>query len=309
MSQLLLSSAARNFVVTAIFLPLLVSTPAAQRAEVPVVERLQGPQQIYIPTDVADARDVRAKFEGLLRRLPPSVGRVLKTDPTLMSNETYLATYPALAAFLKQYAEVRHNPGFYLANVSSDFWDPAPPPDPRSEAIRMWRQTLETSAVLAGFAIATFSLIWIVRTLVEYRRWHRTSKVQAEVHNKLLDRFTANEDLLAYIQTPVGQRFLESAPSPLESPARPIGAPLGRILWSVQAGVVLAAGALGLLFVSTRVIEEVAQPLFVFGVLALAVGTGFVVSAAAAFLLSRRLGLLEATPPPEREHSAGVSGS
>ena len=58
-----------------------------------------------------------------------------------------------------------------------------------------------------------------------------------------MDRFTANEDLLAYMQTPAAQRFLESAPLSLEAPSRPVGAPLSRILWSVQVGVVLGAGA------------------------------------------------------------------
>jgi hypothetical protein len=149
-------------------------------------------------------------------------------------------------------------------------------------------------------------LIWIIRTLVEYRRWQRTSKVHTEVHNKLLDRFTANEDLLAYMQTPAARRFLDSAPLSLDAPARPVGAPLSRILWSVQVGVVLAAGGLGLLFVSNRVIDEVAQPLFAIGVLALAVGAGFVVSAGASFLLSRRLGLFEpAAPPRGHVESAG----
>ena len=47
-----------------------------------------------------------------------------------------------------------------------------------------------------------------------HRRWSRLSKIQTDVHNKLLDRFTSNEDLLAYIQTPVGRKFLESAPIP-----------------------------------------------------------------------------------------------
>src|SRR4030095_651477 len=100
-------------------------------------------------------------------------------------------------------------------------------------------------------------LIWIIKTIVEYRRWNRVSKVHTEVHNKLLDRFTANEDLLAYMQTPAGKSFLESARLSLDSPTRPMGAPLGRILWSVQAGVVLAAAGLGLLFVSGRVVDEV----------------------------------------------------
>jgi len=107
------------------------------------------------------------------------------------------------------------------------------------------------------------------------------------------------------MQTPAGKSFLESAPLSLDSPARPVGAPLARILWSVQAGVVLAAAGFGLLFVSGRVVDEVSQPLFAIGVLALAIGAGFVVSAAASFLLSRRLGLFEAPPAPrERVESS-----
>jgi hypothetical protein len=115
--------------------------------------------------------------------------------------------------------------------------------------------------------------------------------VQTEVHNKLLDRFTSNEDLLAYIQTPAGRRFLESAPIPTESP-RSIGAPLGRILWSIQAGAVLTVAGLGLQVVSARSIDEVAQPLSAVGIVVLAIGLGFGVSALLAYVLSRRLGLV-----------------
>ena len=154
--------------------------------------------------------------------------------------------------------------------------------------------------------MVTGALIWIIRTIIEQRRWHRASKVHTEVHNKLLDRFTANEDLLAYMQTAAGRGFLESAPLSLDAPARPMGAPLSRILL-VRAGRRRAGrrrprAALR----SNRVIEEVAQPLFVIGVLALTVGAGFVVSAGASFLLSRRLGLFD-PPAPPREHieSAG----
>jgi hypothetical protein len=287
-------------------LPFAAELSAAQRVEAPLASRQ--PAEVVLATD-NDAREVRERFETLLRRLPPSVGRVLKTDPSLMTNDPYLATYPSLAAFLKQYPEVRPNAAFYLANVSGGFWEPPVAPDPRSDALRLWRETLQVAALFSGFTVATFTLIWIVRTLVEYRRWYRASKIQTEVHNKLMDRFNSNEDMLAYIQTPVGRRFLEAAPAPAESPARPVGAPLSRILWSIQAGVVLAAGAVGLLFVSGRVIDEIAQPMFAIGVLALAVGAGFVVSAAASFLLSRRLGLLETPASGAREHSAGASGS
>jgi hypothetical protein len=252
----------------------------------------QNPPRVMVNTD-RDARETRQNLELVLKRLPPSVGRVLRIDPALMANQSYLTNYPALSAFLQAHPDVAHNPDFYLENIRHEFWNPPTPRDARSEAITMWHETLQGMTIFTVFVTITVTLAWIVRTLIEYRRWYRVSRVQAEVHNKLLDRFTANEDLLAYIQTSPGRHFLESAPLSLESPARTVGAPLSRILWSVQAGVVLAAGALGILYVSTRVMDEVGEPLFGIGVLVLAVGAGFVVSAAASLLLSRRLGLVE----------------
>ena len=273
------------------------------------VERAEPPQnqQLTVPiVQDQDARETRESLEEILKKLPPAVGRVLRTDPSLLANDSYLATYPILAAFIKQHPEVRMAPAFFFEHVGYiDFYQPE---SRESNAVRIWRDLMQFIAICGVFLVIASALIWIVKTIVEYRRWNRVSKVHTEVHNKLLDRFTANEDLLAYMQTPAGKSFLESAPLSLDSPARPVGAPLGRILWSVQVGVVLAAAGLGLLYVSNRVVDEVAQPLFAIGVLALAIGAGFVVSSAAAFLLSRRLGLFESQSAPrervETSHQA-----
>jgi len=166
----------------------------------------------------------------------------------------------------------------------------------------MWRDVMEGLAAGAVFFTVTGLLAWAVRALVDYRRWLRLSKIQTEVHSKLLDRFTANNDLLAYIQTPAGRRFLESAPIPVDVGPRAISAPFGRILWSVQVGLVLAFGGLGLQYgISGIVTEDIAQPLLVIGVLAVALGIGFVLSAIVAYTLSRRLGLFEPAPPGPAE--------
>jgi hypothetical protein len=136
-------------------------------------------------------------------------------------------------------------------------------------------------------------LVWLIRTLVDYKRWSRLAKVQTEAHTKILDRFTANEDLLAYIQTPAGARFLESSPIRLDAGPRSVAAPLGRILWSVQGGVVLMAGGLGMQYVSGRLPSGLAEPLRTLGVLGIAIGIGFLVSSAVSYLISKRLGLIE----------------
>jgi hypothetical protein len=308
-SYRILTRSALATLVLALSVPALAS--ARQRAVAPVErpEAAQAAPQVFINQD-QDAGETREKLEELLRKLPPAVGRVLRTDPSLLANESYMAPYPALAAFLKQHPEIRSSPGFFFEHIGPmEFWEPSQPETRESQAVRVWRDIFDFFAISGVFLVGTGALIWIIRTLVEYRRWNRTSKVHNEVHKKLLDRFTTNEDLLAYMETPVGRRFLESAPLSLEAPAAParqVGAPLSRILWSVQIGVVLAAGGLGLLFVSSRVLDEVAQPLFSIGVLALAVGAGFVVSAGASFVLSRRLGLFApAVPPREHIESAG----
>jgi hypothetical protein len=77
----------------------------------------------------------------------------------------------------------------------------------------------------------------------------------------------------------------------------------------VQVGLVLMAGAVGLLFISGRVQEEISQPFYAFGVLALTVGVGFVASAAASFLLSRRLGLLDSAVRARHTDTAPNPGS
>jgi hypothetical protein len=160
----------------------------------------------------------------------------------------------------------------------------------------MWRDVLTGAALLTGFCVAASLFAWLVRMVIDYRRWNRLAKVQTDAHTKLLDRFTSNEDLLAYIKSPAGSKFLESSPITLDAGPRTLGAPLGRILWSVQAGLVIAALGIGLQVVSRRAGNDASQPLHALGVLALAVGFGFVISAIISFVISHRLGLIERRP-------------
>ena len=93
-----------------------------------------------------------------------------------------------------------------------------------------------------------------------------------------------------------GKRFLESAPLQLDATPRPTSAPVNRILWSVQVGLVIAAVGVGFLIVKNNVQQDVVQPLFALGILAISLGVGFVVSSFVSYLLSRRLGLWDEQP-------------
>jgi hypothetical protein len=272
---------------------------AAQRTSPPSSGRQASPgtgQPESAPVvlrDEASAEETRDQLNRILDKYPPAVGRVLKLDPSLMSNPAYLAPYPVLAAFIGQHPEIVHNPGYFLENVNSpnQFYS-----DPK------WRQRQEMLGVLAGvaafaaFLVITGVIVWVIRMVVTSRRWNKLSKVQYDVHSKLLDRFTTNEDLLTYMQTPAGRRFLESAPIRMPDEPRSMTAPFSRILWSVQAGIVLVLTGIGLLYVSSTLTDEPAQFFMVIGVITLALGGGFIVSAGAAYGLSRKLGLLDPVP-------------
>jgi hypothetical protein len=259
------------------------------------VDQPPGETRAAVPTPVPpalaqDAEEARKQLEELLRQYPPSLADVLRLDPSMLTNQQYLATYPALAAFLAQHPEVAHNPAFFVGTERGRSWYEN---TPQAEAFQMWRNLIDGLQVFAVILVVTGALTWLIRTLLDYRRWLRLTRTQTEVHTKLLDRFASNQELLAYIQSPSGRRFLESSPIALEAePQRAISAPLSRILWSVQAGVVLASGGVGLLYVSGKQMPEIAGPLFAMGSLAVALGLGFVISAVMAYFLSLRLGLL-----------------
>lgn len=244
-----------------------------------------------IPATQIDANSTRQALMELLNRHPPAVGRVLRLDPSLMANEAYLATYPQLRQFFAAHPEVAQNAPYYLEQVRGaypDHWQP------RTYQQDMIEGVLAGIAVAIGSVVAICALFWLIRTTLDQRRWTRLSKIQAEVHTKLMDRFSTNEELLGYVQTPSGRRFLESGPSPLQESVPSIAAPYARILWSVQIGAVLGVAGVGMLFIRNGSTQpELEEFFYVLGCLTATLGGGFVVSAIAAYFLSWRFGLLE----------------
>lgn len=266
----------------------------------------QAPKSATVVTvEQPDAQRVREELTQLLEHYPPSLRNVLALDPGLLGNQSYLAPYPALVSLLNAHPEIERNPSFYVGEGPI----PHVPQDHAAQVLEMWKDTLAGLAVFAGFGMAIALVVWLIRTLVDYRRWNRLAKVQTEVHTKLLDRFTANNDLFAYIQSPAGSKFLQSSPIMLDAAPRSVGAPLGRILWSIQGGVVLMAGGIGLQVVSARVADDASQPLHALGVLGIALGLGFLVSAIISFVISQRLGLIEPASPALRAETRGASGT
>src|SRR4051794_34475748 len=94
---------------------------AAQRQPAPPArEGTTAAEAQAAPTSAFDAQELRQQFERLLEQYPPSLARVLRLDPTLLTNTEYLQPYPALATFISQHPEVPHNPSYFLARYGGD---------------------------------------------------------------------------------------------------------------------------------------------------------------------------------------------
>lgn len=272
--------------------PAMAQTPTNQPVQASPAPPPVAPNQVFVERESASA--TRARLHELLREHPPAVGEILRRDPSL-ARPDYLAPYPALLAFIQQHPEIGRNPGFFFGGY--EFLEEAP----QDRSYQMFQRVVDGFGTILIFGGLAALFVWLVKSVIDQRRWLRVSRTQAEVHTKLLDRLTTNQDVMAYIQTPAGRRFLESGPLLVEAESRPqAGAPLARIILSLQAGVVLASLGAGFWIAQTRFPEDMGEGFFIIGTLATALGVGFVISAAAAYVISSRFGLV--APRPAETH-------
>ena len=289
--------ATRTILILTLILPIVSSALAQETATAPAAttttESPETPAQTATATDAGGRAnyELRGQFTRILQEHAWELAMLVKLDPSLLSNEQFMAKYPDVAQFLQANPEILRNPRFYLAEF--------PMPGERNRSAM--EELGEMIAILGGFSLASFAFIWFIRAIIEQRRWNRLTRTQTEVHNKILDRFASSDELLQYIKTPAGSKFLESAPIPLysEKPVRQ-NPSMTRVIWSIQIGMIVAAGALGMLLVSLRFGGESGQGFFALGAIAFCVGLGFIGSAIVSMILSRRLGAFPGdsnTPP------------
>jgi hypothetical protein len=213
----------------------------------------------------------------------PEIANDVTGDPELMSNANYLRRHPELQAFLDSHALVKADPRAFL---SPRAWREEPR---RSELDEL----MGDLAPLSAFFCALLAVLWVLRTLLENRRWNRSFKVHEDVQTKLIEKFASGQDFNAYMQSDAGRRLLEWTPPVMDATPRALPNPLGRIFWSLQAGLVLLLMGLGLLLIRGHLSASDASALLVFGTMGVTLGAGFILSALVSYGLSRHLGLID----------------
>ncbi|MGA8090775.1 MAG: hypothetical protein WCA10_26105 [Terracidiphilus sp.] len=254
---------------------------------------------------VPNERDVAANQTELIQllRLSPTLTTVVARDPSLLSNQEYVArNNPQLAAFLAAHPEVARNPEFYLfSHLKHDDGQPdealerAVWPDvyrsqPRESSFEhVWGDAVP----LLAFACGLTGIFLLARMFIENRRWARIFKLQSEVHGKLIDKFTSNQELASYMETDAGRKFLEAAPIPIGIEDRRMPSAVARVLTPLQTGIVMVLLGIGLLSLR-HAGPDMDEPMLVFGTVVLMPGIGFIISAGVSWLLAAKLGLMPA---------------
>jgi hypothetical protein len=255
------------------------------------------------PTQLSQ-QEISALQDQLLTmlRVSPTLAEVVSRDPSLLAdNEYVMRNNPQLAHFLQAHPEIAHNPDFYLFNNlhgqgerASDTLDRKLWPEmmPRQEEYSFARDLMNNALPFMVFLCILVALLWLTHVLLENRRWNRIFKLQTDVHNRLLERFGTSQEVLTYMSTESGKRFLEATPIATGIDRRePVPSPVARVLTPLQIGIVMSLLGIGLISLRHS-ISGGDNALLVLGVVVLMPGVGFIISAGITWVLARHLGLM-----------------
>ena len=142
-------------------------------------------------------------------------------------------------------------------------------------------------AVMLVFLAALATAGWVMHVVADTNKRQRRMKAQAELHGRLLDKFSSAQEVIAFLETPSGAHFVDSFSSDREEPT-------SGVLRSTHRGIVLVVVAIGCLGL-TRAYGWDNNPLLVVGVILLCLGIGFLISAAVSHRLSRTLDIARRT--------------
>lgn len=135
--------------------------------------------------------------------------------------------------------------------------------------------------------IVFFTFGWIAWVILSSIRRYQVAKFQTSLQMKVLEKIDSGQTAVAYAETEAGRHFLRSL-----AVERSEGVtPYKNILSGVRWGIMLIAFGVALLSLRSLAGNDAQANTFI-GTIAIALGVGFELAAAATYFLSRSFGLL-----------------
>ncbi len=260
-----------------------------------------------------DVADTQEQVLHLLR-LSPTMTAAIAADPSLLADQTYVArSNPELAQFMASHPDIARNPEFYLfskLNPSDRHRDQAlqrviwPDLTPADHEPSQASAIVHDLVPIVLFPVFFLAIVWVVRIFVDSRRWNRTFKQQSEIHGRLIEKLGTSQELVAYMETEAGKRFLMASPIAAGPEfGQQMPNTVSRVLTSLSTGIVLALVGVGFLLLRNAG-PDTPEPMLIMGTLLLMPGIGFILSAGVTWVLAKRLGLM-----PEKEVAQNGAGA
>lgn len=151
------------------------------------------------------------------------------------------------------------------------------------------REIINGVTALVFGVVIIICISWVAVTVVTALRQRANTRIRAEIYNRLIDKFGTAPEFIAFLESEAGLNFIEE--NTVQS-----AVPLGKILVSIQIGVVLTLLGTGLLITGNVFGESLGSDLYIVltvgGIIGLMVGVGLLISAGISYRLCKAWGML-----------------
>lgn len=144
----------------------------------------------------------------------------------------------------------------------------------------------QIATIPVSFAVLFGFIAWVIG---KTRQEIAATRAREQIHTKMVDKFSASDEFVKFMQTPEGAKYLESFTE------RPKSRPIDKIIGAARTGVIVVMISLGFILVGALTSggsPVVENPPFIIGLLGLFLGVGFLGSGLVSHRLSKAFGLL-----------------
>lgn len=143
-------------------------------------------------------------------------------------------------------------------------------------------ETMAMIVILPTFTVVT---AWAFKTVLNFFQNQKLVRLHYALQDKVLDKLGTSPEAIDYMNSDAGEKMFALATKERANP-------YARILTALQAGAVIGLLGIGFLVIPSLVPHEGSEAFTVIGVLALCLGLGFIASSGAAFVVSKKWGLI-----------------
>jgi len=143
----------------------------------------------------------------------------------------------------------------------------------------------ETLSMIIVLPVLVIVSAWGFKTMLNFFQNRSLVKLHYSLQDKLLEKLGTSPETIEYLHSDAGEKMFALA-------AKERSNPYSRILTALQAGAVIGLLGVGFLLIPSLLPQEDAVGFTVVGVIALCLGLGFLASSTAAYIFSKKWGLL-----------------